>query len=252
MLHRLASTTITVSLFLSVAAARADDRSNAIRVEPENISIGIFYSGQTIRVKAFAPASRDIVIRVAGPEEPLLLKKKGRKFGLLWMNVGEVRYQAVPTLYLLSSSRRLEEIAAPETLDRLKLGFDALQDRIPADAEEGARELFPELVKLKQRDRLFSIQPAGVQLQPLGSGWQEGLGEFFLPAKTPVGEYTVDVFDFHARQGQLLGTAKIRVERASLVSWIVSLAADHGLLYGCIAVALAVLAGLFTGFLFSR
>jgi uncharacterized protein (TIGR02186 family) len=252
MLLRLASTAITVSLLLSLAPARADGRSNNVRVDPENVSIGIFYSGQKIRVTASAPASRDIVIRISGPEKPLALKKMGRKFGLLWMNVGEVRYQAVPTLYLLGSSRRLDEIAAPETLDRLKLGFDALKDRIPADAEEGARELFPELVKLKQRDRLFACRPAGVQLQPLGSGGQEARGEFFLPAKTPVGEYTVEVFDFHNRQGQLLGAAKIRVARTSLVSWIASLAADHGFLYGCIAVALAVLAGLFTGFLFSR
>jgi uncharacterized protein (TIGR02186 family) len=252
MLHRLASTTITVSLFLSIATARADDRSNRVRVEPDNVSIGIFYSGQKIRVKASAPASRDIVIRVSGPEEPLVLKKKGRKLGLLWMNVGKVRYEAVPTLYLLSSSRKLDEIAAPETLDRLKLGFDALKDRISADSEEGARELFGELVKLKQRDHLFSFQPAGVQLQPLGSGRQEARGEFFLPAKTPVGEYTVDVFDFHAHQGELLGSVKIRVKRTPVVSWIASLAADHGLLYGCVAVALAVLAGLFTGFLFSR
>jgi len=252
MLRRLASTTIVLLLVLSVGPARAGSRSNKVRVEPENIQIGVFYSGHNIRVRASMPASEAVVMRVAGPEEPLVLKKKGKKYGFLWMNVGEVRYEAIPTLYLLRSSRELDQIATPETFGRLKLGFDAIRDRIPAGSKDGARELFGELVKLKQRDRLFCCEAAGIQLNSIGTGQQEATGEFFLPAKAPVGDYTVDVFGFQNGEGELIGTAKIHLERASVVSFITSLVADHGLLYGCLAVALAILAGLVTGFIFGK
>ena len=252
MFLRPASTTIVLSLLLSMAPARAGDRSNHVQVEPDNVRIGIFYSGRNIRVRASTPPSEAIVMRVTGPEEPLVLKKKGKKYGVLWMNVGEVHYEAVPTLYLLRSSRAPDELAAPETLNRLKIGFDALRDRIPAGSKDGARELFGELVKLKQKDHLFSSEAAGVQLNPTGPGRQEATGQFSLPAKTPVGDYTVDVFSFRNGEGELIGTATIHLERASVVSFITSLAANHGLLYGCLAVAVAIFAGLLTGFIFGR
>jgi len=252
MFRRLASTTIMPLLLLSIVPARAGIRSNSVQVQPENVRIGIFYSGRTIRVKASMPACRDVVMRLTGPEEPLVLKKKGKKYGVLWMNVGEVHYKAIPTLYILRSSRKLDEIAASETLSRLKLGFDALRDQIPTGSKDGVKELFGELVKLKQKDHLFSSEAADLQLHSTGSGRQEAIGEFFLPAKAPVGDYTVDVFGFQEHEGELTGTATVHLERAAAVSSITSLANNHGLLYGCLAVAVAVLAGLFTGFIFGR
>jgi len=252
MFRRRISTTIVLSLLLPIAAARAGNGPESVQIEPENVVIGIFYSGQTIRVKASAPASQGVVIRVTGPDEPLLLKKKGKKYGLVWMNVGEVHYEAVPTLYLLRSSRKLDDLATPETLSRLKLGFDALRDRVPADSEDGARELFGDLVKLKERDGLFSSEVGGVELDSLESGRLGARGEVFLPAKTPVGEYTVDVFRFQGGEGLLVGSATIHLKRGVVVSSIASLAENYGLLYGCLAVAVAVLAGLGTGFIFRR
>ena len=93
-----------------------------------------------------------MVIRISGPEEPLVLKEKGKKYGFLWMNVGEIHYEAIPTIYLLKSSRAPNDIASPETLDRLKIGADALRDRIFAETGGEAREFFGELVKLKEWD----------------------------------------------------------------------------------------------------
>jgi uncharacterized protein (TIGR02186 family) len=250
MSRRLGSTIIV--LLLSIAPARAGVRSSGVEVKPENVQIGLFYSGQEIRVKATTPASRDVVLRVIGPEEPLVLKRKGKKYGFLWMNVDEIRYEAVPTLYILRSSRKLDEIAAPQTLDRLKLGFDALRDQVPAGSRDGARELFSELVKLKQKDHLFSCQASGVELHSVGAGRQEATGTLLLPAKTPVGDYTVEVFGFHDGEGTRIGAATVHLKRTPVVASITSLVAEHGLLYGCLAVVVAVAAGLFTGFIFGK
>jgi len=250
MVRRLTSTTIVFWPLLAAALVEAGGPPDRVQVEPENVRIGIFYSGQTIRVKASTPAPREIVVRVAGPEGPLTVKKKGKKYGL-WMNVGEVHYASVPSLYILRTSRALDKIATRQELCRLKLGFDALRDAI-GESEDGARELFPELVKLKQKDGLFSCEEGCVQLVPIGSRAQEATAEFLLPPSAPMDDYTVEVFAFHDHQGELLGTAVVHLRRSSIVSSIASLAANHGLLYGCLAVLAAVLAGLFTGFIFSR
>jgi uncharacterized protein (TIGR02186 family) len=247
------STTIPLALLLlSIAPAQAGSRSDSVRVEPENIQIGIFYSGQQIQVEASTLASADIVMRITGAEEPLVLKKKGKKYGFLWMNVGDVHYEAVPTVYLLSDSRELDALATPKTLSRLQLGFDALKDRLPRGSKDGTRELFDELVKLKEKDDLFACDTTGVKLKSSQSGRQEAIGEFFLPAKAPVGDYHVDVFAFREDAGELIGSATIHLERTSLVSSLTSLATNYGLLYGCLAVAVAILAGLLTGWIFGR
>lgn len=204
----------------------------------------------SIHVEANASVGEDVVVRVTGPDEPLTLKRKGKKFGFLWMNVGEVHYEAVPTIYILRSSRRLDEISTPEILHRLKIGFDALQERISVGAEDSARELTGELVKLKEKDGLFSYEPGSVAFHPLGNEQQRAVTDFLLPAKAPVGEYVVDVFRFQNSEGELLNSARLRLQRASTVSFITSLVVEHGLLYGCLAVAIAILAGLSTGFIF--
>jgi uncharacterized protein (TIGR02186 family) len=189
-------------------------------------------------------------MRITGPEEPLVLKKKGKKYGFLWMNVGEVHYEAIPALYLLRSSRKLDEITTGKTLDRLKIGFDALRHQISARSNDGARELFGELLKLKERDHLFSSREASVKVNSIATGRHQATGEFLLPAKTPVGDYSVHVFGFQKGEAELIGTARIHLERTPVVSFITSLVANHGLLYGCLAVAVAILAGLSTGYIF--
>jgi uncharacterized protein (TIGR02186 family) len=250
MMRRLSPALLLLLPLLIAECAWAGDSGRTVDVEPDLIQVGIFFSGHQVRVKAETGVGQDLIIRVTGDDEPLALKKKGKNFGFLWMNVGELRYEAVPSLYILGSTRRLEEISDPETLNRLLIGFDALRERIPPEVRDGRRELFGELVKLKEKDRLFVYRAGGIEATPLGAGRQESSFEFLLPAKTPVGEYTVDVYGFQDGAGTLLGTAKIRLERSSAIAFIISLIVDHSLLYGCLAVVVAILAGLFTGIIF--
>lgn len=252
MLRHLPLTTSLILLVLPAMSVWAGGQSSGDQVQarPDRIQVGMFYSGRDIQVTASTPACEDVVIRVTGRDEPVTLKRKGKKYGVLWMNVGEVHYDAVPTLYIVRSTRELGEIAAPETLRRLKIGFDALRDLVPAESEDGAREFFGELVKLKERDHLFSSEAPAVQRHSAESGRQEVTSEFLLPAKAPVGDYTIDVFAFQDGNGTLVGTANVHLRRSVAVASITSLATSHGLLYGCIAVAIAVLAGLSTGVIF--
>ena len=250
MFHGLASTVIVLVATLGATSLRARRELDAVEAEPETVQIGLFYSGRAVHVRARVPAADAVVIRLVGAREALTLKRKGKKYGLLWMNVGEVHYEAIPTLYLVKSTRKLDEITGAATLRRLGIGFDALRDQIPADADEGARALFGELVKLKERDGLFSCVPSGVQLTPSASGAQKASTAFFLPATAPVGDYTIDVFAFRRGEPTQVGSATIHLVRGPTVSLLTSLATEHGLLYGCLAVAVAVAAGLVIGFVF--
>ena len=236
--------------FLAGGKALAQKRPGTITLQPDRVSIGLFYGGCNVHLKAETPVGGDVVIRVVGPNEPLEFKRKGKKFGFIWMSDGEVRYEDVPIIYILRSSQKLGRLASPETLEELKLGSGALQAEIAGDSGSGAQALFQDLVKLKEKDGLFSIKESGVELHPRGEGEQEVSCDFLLPAKTPVGEYRVDLFEFEDGKGVLSATGKVKIERSPVISFIISMASNHGLFYGCLAVFIAIIAGLVTGLAF--
>jgi len=65
-----------------------------------------------------------------------------------------------------------------------------------------------------------------------------------------VGECRIDVFVFEEGTGLLSATGKVRIERSPAISFIISMVTTHGLLYGCLAVGIAIIAGLGTGLVF--
>ena len=176
-----------------------------------------------------------------------MLKKKGKKYGypLDERGRGPLRggSHAVPPAQLAQAGRAGRPRDAGPAGARLRR---ALETASAADAEDEAGDLFGEMVKLKQKDHLFSFRGGRRRgRSAAAAGGEEASADFFLPAKTPVGDYTVDVFGFHKGRRQAgRQHATVHLERAPPCRSITSLAADHGLLYGCLAVALAVCAGL--------
>jgi uncharacterized protein (TIGR02186 family) len=248
MARRLITAVIVSFLFLASVNARAQENCR-VQAEPERIEIGLFYGGREVNVHTDMPPGYDAVIKVSGRGEDLELKKKGKKAGILWMNVGEVNYKAVPSLFIVRSSRPLDKIAARETLERLGIGYDALEAVVTADAGDDARALFGELIKLKEREKLFSVADDGVKINPAGSGASVEASLFF-PPKVPRGEYRLEVFGFKEGQGELLGYTTIKLEFAPSTQFIFQMARDHGLIYGILAVVTAIFAGLMTGLIF--
>jgi uncharacterized protein (TIGR02186 family) len=249
MAKRLTIAALALLSLLALAAPRAAEPSR-VTVSPDKIQIGLFYGGQQVSVRAAVPEAEGVVVRVSGSTIDVKLKKKGRKAGILWMNVGEVEFRSVPSLMIVRSSSRLDLLASLQSLESLGIGYEALESKIvePGDPEE--KRLFGEMVRLKERERLFSTKEGGIKFTPLGHGFQEASVSFFLPPKVTPGNYAVEVFAFKGGRGELLGRGSFEVDFSHSTEYISRMAKEHGLLYGCLAAIIAVLAGLLTGFIF--
>jgi uncharacterized protein (TIGR02186 family) len=228
--------------------ATATVEGTPISIKPDHVLVGLFYGGQKISIKTEVPQGYDAVIRVKGTDEDLHLKKKGKVLGILWMNVGELSYNAVPSLYFLNTSNPVNALAPTDELNQLEIGYDALNEKCAREPE--AKKLFPELIKLKTKEGLFETGEGKIRLEPKKNVVQEAVCQFVLPPKAPVGEYTVDVFIFKNGRGSLFGTTTFSIDRAPFISFLTSMVTNHGLIYGCIAVIIAIFAGLLTGFIF--
>jgi uncharacterized protein (TIGR02186 family) len=237
-----------VALALSGEASAAQ---HSLVIEPSRVDVHMLYHETTVHVTAPVLADDGVAILLVGQERSLTLKRKGKVLGLIWMNVGDVTFEAVPDVYLLSTTCALSSLAAPAVLTRLDLGFDALGARSGGGAT--ADTLFDELVELKERDGLWNVSERGVTVMPAGAeGGALATADFVLPAKVPPGGYRVLAYTFSGGNAELVGEGSVRVEQGGVAALITALSRAHGLLYGVLAVLIAGAAGLLTGVVFGR
>jgi putative transmembrane protein Alph_Pro_TM len=225
----------------------APDLPGGITVEPDSIPIGMTYTGATVRVRADVPAGYEAAILVLGKTETLEMKRKGKVGHVLWMSVGEVTFEAVPAVYVLLTSMPLAHAAPAGMLREWKLGYEALTSA--AGATSG---FYPELIKLKEQEGCFLVGEGQlVHAGSWGSGPTDQLrGSFRLPARAPAGEYSVGLFGFHEHRAIHLASTTLHLEHTGFARLLRSVATEHRLIYGGMAIVVAVLAGLTTGFVF--
>lgn len=222
-----------------------------LEVDPSQIQAGMFFSGATVSVSAILPEDAGVAIACVGNDEPVVMNRKGKVLGLIWMNVEEVEFNDTPTLYQLNTSKDYEQLAAPPALQALGVGYGSLEARagtVGSGASEA--ELFNELIRLKESEGLFAASEGAVRTSPAGTGRTRVTTDFHLPAKTPPGLYRILVYGFSEGEGALLARGEVRLTQMGAASLISTLAMNHGLLYGVLAVVVAVSVGLLTGMVF--
>jgi hypothetical protein len=141
----------------------------------------------------------------------------------------------------------LAQLAPASALREWKLGYEAL-----ASAAGWEPGLSPELIRLKEEENCFGVGEGQLVRSGAtpGGATERWTGRFRFPAQAPAGEYAVDLFGFHDQQVVHLASSTVRLERTGAARLLRSVAMEHGLIYGGVAIVVAVLAGLFTGFVF--
>jgi hypothetical protein len=220
----------------------------SIRVEPKEIQVGMSFRGAKVHVEGTAPAGGKVALVCTGRETKVEMKLKGKVGGVLWMNVGDVAFEHVPSLFLASSeaggTRRSEQSDHAGAMPFV--GYDGVEARVlPASADEGARKLFREFIRLKEHEQLFFSGNG-----PTRSSSTTVSADFWLPASILPGEYEVRLLGDEGETVAVLATEKLIVKRFGLAALISSMAQQHGLVYGVLSVLFAIGMGFLTGVLF--
>ena len=84
----------------------------------DHITIDFFYHGSTVSVRGESDPGVDLIIKMTAPEGHQTLKQKGKVGGLLWMNVGTLKFEHVPNFYAVYSTKKPEDILGREELER--------------------------------------------------------------------------------------------------------------------------------------
>ena len=178
-----------------------------------------------------------IIVTVAGPEVPVTVRRKERRFGI-WVNVDDVKIAAAPSFYAVATSADLSKVLRPS---------EDLINRITIP--QVVRHVGTNVLDSQSFSRaLMRIREENNQYQRLGGAVSISRDTLFqtriqMPANLTEGFYVAKIF--LTRDGNIVDEyeTSIPVKKVGLERWLYNLAHDNAFLYGLMSLAIAIAAG---------
>jgi uncharacterized protein (TIGR02186 family) len=193
----------------------------------------------------------DIVVTVTGPRENILTFRKERVFGI-WVNTDSRTFVKAPSYLTVLSNRTITEIADINTLRRTQTGLARilLPQEISGDIADSIRDdpFRQAFLRLKIERNLYrEIQNGVTLLTP--ALFRAAIP---IPDDAPTGNYDIDVKLF--ADGSLLSRQQTAMEivKVGFEQFVANAARDHGVFYGLMCAALALLTGWFASVVFRK
>ncbi|MEM1385006.1 MAG: TIGR02186 family protein [Pseudomonadota bacterium] len=232
-------------LVLMVLPARSEEV--VAELSQSQVSITAGFSGSEIvvfgAVKRNAPTPGDgpldVIVAVTGPSEPVIVRRKERRFGI-WINGPGVRISSAPSLYALATTGPLDQIISHTDGLRYRVGLDQAIRLIDAPVwVDDPAEYREALVRLRSESGLYFQEVGSITLR------EDTLfhADIDLPAQLVEGDYEARIFLLRGREVVDIHTTSIQVRKVGLERWLYNMAHEQSLLYGFLSIAVALAAG---------
>lgn len=179
----------------------------------------------------------DVIVTVEGPPQPVEIRRKSRLFGI-WVNTDSAQMASVPSFYAVASTAPLNQILTSETDAEYRISTG--QAIRAAQATGDNPQPFTEaLVRVRERSGTYRTMERWVYLDR-GTLFRANIA---LPANLTEGAYTTRMY--LVRDGEVVHRFRtaIFVRKDGLERWLHQLAYDQPLLYGLLALGIALFAG---------
>ena len=245
--------TLFAALALLPATARAEDL--VVLMSTQDVAITSTYTGA--RVTVFGMIERDassvsrsgrydVVVTVAGPGGPVVLREKTRT-GPLWINRTLKRYPDLPGFYALMSTGPVPVVANESARERQKLGLGYFLTPSPAP-DEAAEAGDAALLRLRKSGGLLIEDIKGVQM-PRPNLFSSAIP---LPASAPTGRYLVGVTVLASGVPLKTVNTSFVVRKIGFEAYVAAAARDNGLIYGLVTILSAIAIGFIGNLMFRR
>jgi len=217
-------------------------------VDPDALHIRENFQGAPLTLSADIPEGAGAVMEIRGAAHEDHLLRQGRRAGL-WMSVGEVTVQGAPSVYLLMSTT---DVAAHSD-SGTKWGYEALRKQMKffgSIPHDGAGALFEQFVKLKESESLYGLFPGSLKAVRTTNGRETIEGQLMLPSNITPGNYRIVLSVLNSGKLVEQRSLELPVTMRGLPAFLASLAHKHAMLYGLVAVVIAIVTGFVMGFIF--
>jgi uncharacterized protein (TIGR02186 family) len=238
---------LTALVVLILAPLSALSEEVVLGLSRDQVSITTRFDGSEIlifgAVKRETPIPQgsplEVVITVAGPSQPVLVRKKDRVLGI-WVNTEAVEVDLAPSFYAVASTGPLDKILSDVEDLRHKITVPrAIRSVGAPDTVKDSASFTEALIRIRSDRDLYQSLEGGVALD------QQTLFRtaIRLPANLTEGDYNTRIFLL--RDGKLVSTyeTSIDVRKVGLERWLYSLSRQQPILYGLMSLAIAIAAG---------
>lgn len=213
----------------------------------DTVSINTNFDGSEIlifgAIKREEPIRDDprlqVIITVAGPSEPVVVRRKQKRFGI-WVNTDAVEVDSAPSFYAVSTSTLLG-LSLKEIEDiRHKISIPRAIRSVGAPMNISDSGTFTEaLIRIKKRGNQYQLNEGTVSVD------EQTLfrSRIQLPAALTEGNYKTRIF--LTRGGEVISQyeTSIYVRKVGMERWLFLLSRENAFLYGVMSLAIAIAAG---------
>ncbi len=180
-----------------------------------------------------------VVIAVSGPQGPVTVRRKERKFGI-WVNVDSVDVDAAPSFYAVATSAPFPEALSNVEDQRHKVSIPRAIRSVGAPMNVKDAQSFTEaVIRIRESEGLYQMLENEVQFD------QQTLfrTSISMPANLTEGNFPTRIF--LTRGGRVVSTLEtvIDVNKVGLERWLFDLSRQKPLIYGLMSLAIAIAAG---------
>ncbi|WP_150524330.1 TIGR02186 family protein [Roseibium sediminis] len=257
MIRRALPCWMAIMLALASGAALAEDLVTSL--SSDKVSIKSNFTGTEIVI--FGQVTRDnntisrrgnydIAIIVEGPTQDITTRRKGRFLGV-WVNRYYERFLGVPSFYAAASTSNINELAHRNLLDEYEIGLNHLnlavsgKSDVPLSDRDDFRQAF---LRLRTQQGLYSERAEAIHFLT-DTMFRTNVP---LPANIPVGAYKIKSYLF--QDGVMLSETEeeLSVAKTGFEQFTFEMSRSYSLVYGLIAVVLAILTGWLAGVIFKK
>lgn len=235
-------------LFLTLPA-RAEEV--VLGLSQDEVAITATFDGSQILV--FGAVKREspiptgpplqVVVAVSGPSEPVLVRRKERRFGI-WINTDSVLVDSAPSFYKVATSAPFDTVLTDVQDLQYRVSIERAIQSVGATfgtaaGSGGAQDFTQAVMRIRESQDLYKIVENAVKVD------QQTLfrSAVDMPANLTEGDYSIRIF--LTREGEVISLyeTQIDVKKVGLERWLYNLSRERPLIYGLMSLAIAIFAG---------
>jgi len=227
-------------VLLGGGSVRADGLEG-LTIEPQAVDIGAFFNGKRLEITGEIPSSGDLLVELTGPAVDSTYDVQGQ-LGPFWMTTDKVELKDAPRMYILLLPSGEEW---PRRAASLGWGLESLESRISISQTQLSKDdVFGMFIDTKRAEGKYAEVAGAISYAAAAGGRKRFTAVCELPPSTAPGKYMIKVSVLDGgKQVDDLST-ELDIQEVGFVKFVHDLAMGRGLIYGILAVIIALATGM--------
>ncbi len=219
------------------------------------VDIGLMYNGDYIYFFGNVPdAEADVIVKLTSTGDASMSVNRKGKVALFWMNVKQFEVSGLPLLYKIHSTRPISQILELPLAQELGIGYEVLKEHMQLQlvrgepAADDRDAVFEGILSLKRESNLYNIDETRIEV----TGGKLFKHYFRFPPAATEGTYRAE--SYIIKDGKLIGKGvdEVIIQKKGIEATFTKLAGERPVIYGLMAVVVALGMGLLVGFIFKK